>query len=701
MSEGDDCFNLNLQTQKNNDSDNEEEPEDSPMPLEDSAPSDIHLHRPIHQSVPFSRPQMQTQSNINQKTETVCSNCSKRTTVYDKFSCGTHIICEDCLYKKIFCHYLEDLTKNENGILIVKCHKCGLGEMKKSVEEIYEIVQRRIENLKNGVGNKKYSPSYNNCEKHPEISKNFYCMDCKTIVCSACVAQKGDPHSNHRIIKTSKIRYYLKKTIQNITLRFGDKNSFLQNLNLIGKNIQTFVEGQFFTALKTMDELISAAIAIRSEFERGFKEKLQSKMYLVKILKMFYMDYFINKDMALNDLSQNTDISLLQYLSDINQEFVHFNIYFDNGLNDKINGLKAKIDQYKQNLNSYFKYEYLFSKTSRSYIPDEIFPSVDNGKFYPVIAQAPNDSIITAGNFKMKIFEQMEQDNEIEYKQVTEIDKMVGNVFSMLILKDSRIVTAGDKADIKIWQREGRTYQMNQTLSGHKKIVITLSKFSDGRILSGSHDKTIIVWKPDENNFEIEQKLECEGEVLFVLGSLNRKYIFAAQPNGPILFFSNEVASSNAFFKPALGNHSSEEQSNENNNSSKEYVKKQILSQHKGKVWTICDLGNDYFATGGQNPRLAIWKLTNGMVNFAYPLKEHKAEVTGIVKLRDGTMASVSCDHTIKIWKMGNLKKFVLIENITESDKALFSLIQLKDERLCTISSSRNMIIWRNRPKYN
>lgn len=712
-----------------------------------------------------TNPNINIQRYSEKKTlkEEKCCHCSNSTIFYDKFSCQKHVLCEQCLYRTIFCNHLEELTKNENGIITVKCYMCGLGEMKKSADDIYEIIQKKLDNSKHELNNRNVQ-KYNNCNIHQNMNKNYYCLDCRVLVCSACVVKKDNPHNNHRIINSNKLKHFLKATIKDNKLMFGERTTFLENLNSIGRNIKSFVDGKFFNTLRNLDELINSAIQLRKEFEQNFKEKLTSKMFLIKILKLYYMDYLINKEKMLNEkLNNNTDIGLLQFLSDINQEFANFTIHFDNSLNDRVRDIKSKIDFLKTKFDSFFKYEYTFVGTKRQYMPDEYFNGIDNGKFNPCIAQCPNETIVTAGNFKMKFYEQFENDNdELKYKQNNTIEKMVGNVFAMIVLKDNRIVTSGDGSVIKIFYKEGKSYQISTTLAGHTKIVTALAKLSDGRFLSGSHDKTIIVWKPIDKTFEIQQILQCDAEVLGLMGSNNLSYVLATQPNGPIVYFRKNGSisfskpgitptpgqetptpkpsdnppapadnapvpaggnpptpaggyppSPAAFAPPSPGNAPtpagntptptptptpSPTPDGQDDNS--DYVKKQVLNLHKGKVWTLCEINENTFASGGQHPKIALWKIDNGVVSFLYKVSEHKADVTSIIKLKDGNIASASCDHTIKIWKIGNLKKLILLENITGSDKALFSLIQLKDERLCSISSSRNMILWKNRPKY-
>lgn len=649
-----DLFNFNLQQRKSNDSEEEKEEEKTDIIAEIPAPK---------------------KNIVPEK----CSYCKKNVVFYDKFSCDSHKICSECLYKKIFCHNLEDITKSENETITVKCDKCNYGEMKKSLKEIYELIKNRLEDYKKGEVNAKNANENVHCEKHPELRKKYYCTECNTLVCSYCGTLKDADHYFHRLIKATKMKLFLKKSINHTTLRLPDQTSFLENLDLIGNNVKSFVDTKFFNGLKTLDDLVKSAISIRNEFQKEFNSKLTSKLYIVKILKLFYMDYFIHKDNILYENNiNNLDIDLLKYISDINQEFIGFTIHFDSLFNNKINEIKSQIEAIKKKINSFFNYQFVFSQTPRNYIPDEILPTKLTGNSNILLAQTYDDCIVTGGNFRINFFEEISDEIDINYKYNYSINKMVGDIKSMIVLRDNRIITAAETS-IKVWEKEGNTYKLNHTLSGHLDNVTCLANFSKERFISGSTDKSVIIWRPVDKTFIVEQILQIDDVPSCLLGCKFNDIILAAMSNGGISCYKKM-----------------NEMSGENNNVNL-YNKHTTLTQHKGRILALCELDENHFASGGNNPKLIIWKIEKGEISFLSQLKGHKSDVTSIVKLLDGSMATGSCDHTIIIWKLGNLNRYIPSQKITESDRAIFKLIQLKDERLCSLNSNKDMIIWKKR----
>ena len=71
-----------------------------------------------------------------------------------------------------------------------------------------------------------------------------------------------------------------------------------------------------------------------------------------------------------------------------------------------------------------------------------------------------------------------------------------GNVNTLQVLPDGRIVSGSDDNTIIIWNEDGTK---DKTLKGHTSSVLTLQVLPDGRIVSGSDDKTIIIWDIDND----------------------------------------------------------------------------------------------------------------------------------------------------------------------------------------------------------
>ena len=84
-------------------------------------------------------------------------------------------------------------------------------------------------------------------------------------------------------------------------------------------------------------------------------------------------------------------------------------------------------------------------------------------------------------------------------------------------------------------------------------------------------------------------------------------------------------------------------------------------------------------------------KKENNSFEYSQTLKNHKANVTSLIQLRDGTFASSSADHTIIIWKEiknenNNFIEYEMAYTVTDYPHGIYKLIQLEDNRLCGTS---------------
>ena len=73
-------------------------------------------------------------------------------------------------------------------------------------------------------------------------------------------------------------------------------------------------------------------------------------------------------------------------------------------------------------------------------------------------------------------------------------------------------------------------------------------------------------------------------------------------------------------------------------------------------------------------------KKENNSFEYSQTLKNHKANVTSLIQLRDGTFASSSADHTIIIWKEiknenNNFIEYEMAYTVTDYPHGIYKLI--------------------------
>jgi WD40 repeat protein len=166
---------------------------------------------------------------------------------------------------------------------------------------------------------------------------------------------------------------------------------------------------------------------------------------------------------------------------------------------------------------------------------------------------------------------------------------------------------------------------------------------------------------------------------------------------------------------------------------------KQIISEHKGGVFSLCHLTGVRFASGSDDKSIRVWEeeKENHLFRCVNHLKEHKSRVTAlaltnngylisggdkviivyklkdskfikcanfnvygnyirkIMKLSDGKIASSGRDNLIKIWNEKNGELF-LSEILKGHTHSVYDMVELRDGRLASVSGDNLVIIWKS-----
>jgi WD40 repeat protein len=121
-----------------------------------------------------------------------------------------------------------------------------------------------------------------------------------------------------------------------------------------------------------------------------------------------------------------------------------------------------------------------------------------------------------------------------------------------------------------------------------------------------------------------------------------------------------------------------------------EYRCTNILDGHTGVVWPLLQLKDGRLASGSCDNSIRIWDKTENY-KTTHILKGHSNFVKVLIQLTDGKIASGSGDGTIRIW---NLKDFKC-ENIIDGHTcAIYSLIHLPSYKLVSVSNDKSIRVW-------
>ena len=110
----------------------------------------------------------------------------------------------------------------------------------------------------------------------------------------------------------------------------------------------------------------------------------------------------------------------------------------------------------------------------------------------------------------------MEKINISKYILINENYEDENKIFSLITLPNKKFASSSQDKTIKIFSQE--TFECILTLSGHEKLVNSISNISKNRIISGSRDQTIKIW-----SFNIEKKyFNCDKTFFGHLGEIHK-----------------------------------------------------------------------------------------------------------------------------------------------------------------------------------
>ena len=603
-----------------------------------------------------------------------------------RFSCS-HKICNICLYRRIFCNYLNDL-QNDNEIITIKC-KCETGELKRSFDELEIILQKKTqidkEKEEERIKNKDNILNIPICPMHPSSYKNYYCVDCFQNVCLQCVKSTNDYHPNHRILPCERLSKLIKKHIEALPLKIPNKELFERQFEIMGKKVKETAEKEFNETIKQIDECAASLFAFKKEYEEMYKKELTRCVKSLKLIKLFYLNYYFDKEIC----QESNDINLLRYVNNISFEFMDTNLNHDKSINKIFGEIKSNIDNMsKSNGQKTLSIKFTYDNVSRSFKCEDVILKAHDKTIRSII-ETSEQKLISAGyDYTMKIWE--EGNDGFGNKNTIKI--LCGAVTCLLQLKDERILSSSaSDNNIKVWVDDKKGgYDLRQSLTAHNKPVTSMVLLNDSRILTGSIDLSIIVWKENSNEFVVFQKIiDQKRPIMKILNLFDNQFVFCTDES-VIKFYG--------FGKKF---------ENINDTMNESFIFKSILKKHTGRVNCLCELKNHYLVSGGaeignnKDHYINIWKPLNDSFSFIQTLRGHQSDINTIIQLQDGRIASASKDRTIRIWKMetninGN-NVYIEDEVLSDYGHGMYCLIQLSDGRLCSTSSDNAIVIWRNR----
>ena len=638
-------------------------------------------------------------SQIPLMTKVVCYCCNQEKNNLSSFWICSHKICNSCLYWRIFSNHINELQGQSK--LTIKC-KCGKGYLYQKLSDILKLLKEKKDSDESNLYKRRNISKIQvtegcQCKADPKPDANqysqFFCLDCLQYVCAKCKNDKTNVHFGHRVTDSKFLIRGLKKNIRNLDLLMKHMENFQEKINGFSNKFQELIEKDFNITLNAIDDLIISANKLKEYYVKTYKEKIGNYVQSLSFLKIFYLNFYKDRDINMNIVEvEKSDIYTLINLNSISHELISMELTHSTSIEKEILKIKKAVDGLLSKEQGLIDGQFTFKKIKKGFKMYDSFQV--HQRYIGGLIFIPNSNrIVTSSkDYSLKVWDPKE-----DKKKVQEEPKI--KIISLLGLKNGKILASREK-DILIYElNDKKKYFNSQSMSVHDDYVFGLGELDDGTILSGSRDRKLILWEetPDKKQYLIKQEIETNKEIQMITVLNGFKIAYTGFNDNTINILGTDIVLTQ---KPEKMTKKLE---------STEYKEICELKKHKGLVNCICGLNLGYMASGGGDlgkkyldHNIYIWKPKDEGFELEQILKNaHDGDVTSIILLRDGRMASASVDHAIKIWAVNQYKKridgkveFVNEEILKDYEHGLYKMIQLEDDSIVATSSDNRLVFW-------
>ena len=633
--------------------------------------------------------------------EKSCFRCGNKDSInetgYQMDNCY-HIYCVNCTFQDLFISNLnQDVINNinnNNGNFKINC-QCEHGNLSIPIDSMEELFSKKYTMDTKEVKEKQF------CQKHTEVEKTLFCKNCKMYLCPNCSTineknnneeNEGIPlksilsadtlndnstkeviemneHDHHNVVKAEELCNKYKDFLKDIQIENKTANQFVEKFNGIITSYEEELGYEISSTLKQIDEIVEKLCNIKEAYSKIIERKYSYCNKLLKIIKLFYANYYLDYENILNI----SDVYTLQYIKNVNYEFDKLEFTrekSEKSLEQILTNIKAEINKIELKKDNYYaNYKFVFKEISRKF--NAMQKLLGHRQMINSIIQLHDGRLLTgSSDYKMKFWE--EQGGQ--FIDTLTISELTGDILCLYELKDYRIIsTIKTSGAMKVWNKKNdeETYELVTTLSEHKNAVTSILQFHDEKLITGSKDKTIRIWDINENSFRCTQIIEEHKEGVYSLCDLLVGIRFASGSEDKTIRIWEE---SQGLFKQV-----------------------KMLTDHKSRVRALVQTDDGFLITGGDKV-IIIYKLkdNNNFLKMNVIKDAHTSSITRLIKLSDGKIVSASRDTTIRIWAIYKKGELVLSEILREHTHSVYDIVELKDGRLASVGGDNQVVIWKS-----
>ena len=539
-----------------------------------------------------------------------------------------HQLCPECLIRHIFLNEMEifEKVRSDNDFTC----PCSKGKINLNYDQLMDIFQNKIY-LSLHKKKKK-------CKIHNKEYTN-YCKDCNVEICDECSNSLEDEHLEHNIISKSEYIVKLKKFLSNAPVKYKKFEDFMEKMKIIGEKYKELLEDNFNENLILMDKIINNLIDFRTKYSVYYKKKVINGVHYLKILKMFYSNYFFDKSRA----EKSDDINLYKYLNMISYELDDVQLIKNEESIQKLNEIMNNITFLSGKIDNLLEINYKFSHVSKNF---KIFQQIRD--FHKITSLVKiNDSTILTGGEGRELNYWEEKNSEFVKVASISTDK----ISYILLLRNENILTSYGKNThytIQLWQ-----HKKNNTPNNNADLA------------------------PDiNNNQNLPEKLSLRHSVTVLNNYSSRETIAGISRDSN--FSLNNPQNTNFPYEKTFS----------------------FLSNHKGDITTMIEINDKMFATGAMDNKIFIWKEDDlGKYKIFQELKNINDSISCMLLLFDCRIVS-GTSNNIYIWhnpadSISNPSgKYSMQSKLNLPGEKVLSLYQIREGTLISGSSKSILTIW-------
>ena len=650
-----------------------------------------------------------------------------------------HRMCPECLIRYIFIKYITLFEKPSKEYMFI-C-PCGKGNITLTYEQIIDLFQNKtVSNLQKKEEKK--------CSSHGKIFTKF-CKDCKEDVCDLCLNESTEKHYEHRIEDKKVLYDKLKNFFNSINLKNHTFQKFMENFNYICAKFREILEKNYNDILISLDKIINSLIDFRAKYSVHYKEKVINTVQTLKLLKMFYSNYYYDIHKAENV----SDFKIYKYLNQINYELEEVNLIF-NKINavEKLKEIKECSDYLNKNINDILDINYCFRKVPNGYRKYQSIQKCDdknlktikkideykiltNGESYymnyledyngefSVVNKIPVKDKITAillikggslltsfgkkshyniqewkinENFSNVRGEKLEKEKEKESKESSPLNSS----FNLNDIDDG-FINRSQTIDLSLSLSKSSVTQnlLNNNLyeratsfdSTHKDDITVMIEMSDSKFATAGNDKRIVIWereidKHNNTKYKIFQTITKENEKISLYNPI-KHLIF--------LYNKNLVSSDEKTIFIWSVNPSKIE------NANGFYSLKQKINSTNGDITCICQVREGYLIYCIKNTHIEILNEIDGKYQLMQSIKGGSGIINCISQLKDNRIIIGTEKGIIKIFELKPDQETQKVEyQLSEYIKSIIGLpincMEVFDDGSFIVGQKTTLHIWKN-----